>query len=76
VRATSKAAEHALAQLDAAARSDDSSSFFELARKALLQKFAARWQMSPDRITGAELKARLGTAAEDVERPFAQRLPR
>ena len=67
-RATSKSAERALAQLDAAAQSGDSSSFFEVARTALLQTFAARWQMSPDQITVAELKARLGPAGEDIER--------
>lgn len=70
-RATSKAAERVLAQLDAAARSGDSSSFFELARTALLQTFAARWQISPDQIVSTELQARLGTAGEDVERLFA-----
>jgi hypothetical protein len=70
-RATSKAAERALAQLQAAARSGDSSSFFDGARKVLLQTFAARWQMSPEQITAAELRGRLGTAGEDVERLFA-----
>jgi hypothetical protein len=67
-RTISKSAERALAQLDAAAQSGDSSSFFEVARTALLQTFAARWQMSPDQITVAELKARLGPAGEDIER--------
>ena len=58
-RATSKAVERALAQLDAAARSGDPVSFFEVARDALLQTFAARWQMSPDQISldGAESAA-------------------
>jgi hypothetical protein len=70
-RVTSKAAERVLAQLDAAARSGDPAAFFEMARKALLQAFAARWQMSVDRITGSELQARLGAAGEDVERLFA-----
>jgi hypothetical protein len=67
-RATSKSAQRALAKLDAAAQSGDSSSFFEVARTALLQTFAARWQISADRITVAELKARLGPAGEDIER--------
>ncbi len=67
-RATSKAAERVLAQLDAAARAGDSSSFFEAARTALLRTFAARWQMPAEQITVAELKARLGTTGEDVER--------
>ena len=70
-RTTSKAAQRTLAQLAAAARSGDTALFFEAARKALLQTFAARWRMSPDRITGAELKARLGTTGEDIERLFA-----
>jgi len=70
-RAISKAAESALAQLDAAARAGDSSSFYETARRVLLQTFAVRWRMSPDQITPAELKARLGTASEDIERLFA-----
>jgi hypothetical protein len=70
-RRTSKAAERALAQLDAAARSGDASSFFEVARNSLLQTFATRWQVSPDQITSTELKARLGTAGEDIERLLA-----
>jgi hypothetical protein len=70
-RASSKAAERALAQLDAAARAGDDSSFFELARNTLLQTFAARWQIPADQITFAELKARLGATGEDVERLFA-----
>jgi hypothetical protein len=67
-RATSEAAERALAKLDAAARTGDSASFFDVARKALLQTFAARWQMSPEEITVAELKSRLGGASNDIER--------
>ena len=67
-RATSKAAQRALAQLDAAARSGDAASFFDVARSALLQTFAEQWQMAPDQITVAELKARLGPAGEDIER--------
>jgi len=70
-RARSKAAERALAQLDAAARSGDTSSFFDAARRVLLQTFAAQWQMPPDQITVADLRGRLGTAGEDIERLFA-----
>jgi hypothetical protein len=70
-RATSKAAERVLAQLDAAARAGDVSSFFEAARETLLQTFAARWQMPADQITFAELKARLGRTGEDIERLLA-----
>jgi hypothetical protein len=70
-RTTSRAAERTLAQLDAAARRGDSSSFFDVARNALLQTFAARWQVPPDQVTFAELKSRLGTPGEDVEQLFA-----
>jgi hypothetical protein len=70
-RATTRAAERVLTQLDAAARSSDSVSFFETARNALLQNFAARWQIPADQITAAELKARLGTSGEDLQRLFA-----
>jgi hypothetical protein len=70
-RGTSKAVERILAQLESAARSGDSASFFGVAREALLQTFATRWQLSPERVTFPELKARLGSAGEDIERLFA-----
>lgn len=70
-RALSRAVERTLAQLDAAARSGDAASFFEISHKALLQTFADRWRMSPDQISSTELKARLGTVGEDVDRMFA-----
>jgi hypothetical protein len=70
-RSTSKAAERTLAQLHAAARRGDSSSFFEAARNALLQTFAARWHVPPDQVTSADLRSRLGAAGEDIERLFA-----
>ncbi len=67
----SEADQRALAQLDAAARSGDSSSFLELARQLLLQIFSERWQLPHDQITVAELQARLGTASAEIERLFA-----
>ena len=70
-RSISKAAERTLAQLAAAARRGDSSSFFDVARNALLQSFAARWQLPPDQVTFAELKSRLGMPGEDIEQLFA-----
>jgi hypothetical protein len=70
-RTTLKGAARTLAQLDAAARRGDSSSFFDGARNALLQTFAARWQVSTDQVTSVELRSRLGTAGEDIERLFA-----
>jgi hypothetical protein len=70
-RSTSKAAERTLAQLAAAARRGDSSSFFDVARNALLQSFAARWQLPADQVSFAELKSRLGMPGEDIEQLFA-----
>jgi hypothetical protein len=70
-RAHSKAVTRALARLEAAARSDDSSAFFAAARGTLLQTFADRWGMSIDQITSTELKARLGAQGEEIERLFA-----
>ncbi len=71
VDGASGAVERALGRLDAAAQAGDSPMFCELARQALLQAFAARWRIAQERITGAELKARLGPTGEDIERLFA-----
>jgi hypothetical protein len=70
-RASAKAADRALAQLDAAAHAGDSFSFFEAASRALLQAFAVRWQMPAEQITHAELKARLGPTGEDIAQLMA-----
>jgi hypothetical protein len=70
-RASSKAAGRVLAQLEATARAGNAASFFETARKTLLQTFAARWQIPADQISPAELKARLGATGADVEQLFA-----
>jgi hypothetical protein len=70
-RVNAKAHSRALAQLDAAAKSGDAASFFEMARQTLLQAFAARWGLPPDRVTPAEFPARLGAAGEQIERLWA-----
>jgi BatD DUF11 like domain len=70
-RMTSKAANRALAQIGAAARSGDSSLFFDSARSVLQRTLAARWQMAPDQITAVEVEARLGRDGEDIGRLFA-----
>jgi hypothetical protein len=70
-RTASKSAQRALAELGAAARTGDSATFFELARATLLPTFAARWHLSSEQITAAELKTRLGSASEAVERLLA-----
>jgi hypothetical protein len=71
VRTLSKSAERTLASLNAAARAGDAATFFELARAALVQEFTTQWHVPPERITAAELQARLGAAAEDVGRLWA-----
>jgi len=68
--AASKAVARTLARLAIAAQAGDAASFFEVARQTLVQTFAARWRISPDRITAAELQTRLGSVANDIEQLF------
>jgi hypothetical protein len=70
-RVTSQANARLLAQLNAAAKSGDSASFFEMAREALLQTFSTRWGMPRDQITAAVFPSRLGPASMEVERLWA-----
>lgn len=70
-RINSQANARLLSRLNAAAKSGDSASFFELARETLLQTFATRWGLPREQITPAEFSSRLGTAAEDIERLWA-----
>jgi hypothetical protein len=70
-RASSQAAERALAQLDAAARSGDTSTFLDAARALLLQDLAQRWQIPVEHITAEELDSRLGADAGEINRLFA-----
>jgi hypothetical protein len=70
-RVDSRANARLLAQLNAAAKSGDSASFFEMARETLLQTFSTRWGMPRDQITAAEFPSRLGPASTEVERLWA-----
>jgi hypothetical protein len=70
-RASSVATARALEQLAAAARSGDTSAFLDAARALLLQHLAQRWQMPAEHITTAELNARLGEDAGEINRLFA-----
>jgi hypothetical protein len=54
-------------QLDAAAHARDAAQFFELARGELQQQFAARWRLSPERITSDEVENRIGADAEILQ---------
>ena len=71
VRVTSKSAARALAELTSAARAGDVSAFLVLARTTLVQTLAARWHVSPEEITPAELHKRLGAGGEEIQKLFA-----
>jgi hypothetical protein len=64
-----RATKRALAQMEAAARTDNPALFFNSARAALQQTLAVRWQLAPDEVTAAEVQARLGD--DDVQQVFA-----
>jgi hypothetical protein len=66
----SKATRRALAQIEAAARDGDPALFFNSARLALQQSLAARWRLAPERVTAAEVQARLSDDA-DIRQLFA-----
>lgn len=72
-RGPSKAVQRALTQMAEAARIGDSARFFTSARRAVGETLAARWEMTPDRITAAEVDVRLGRDldGEDIRRLFA-----
>lgn len=60
-----------LKQLAAASNTGDTALFFNSARSALQRNLAARWHIAPERITGAEIDARLGADGEDIRQIFA-----
>jgi oxygen tolerance protein BatD len=69
-RIARRATKRALAQMEAAARSDNPALFFSSARAALQQTLAARWQLAPDEITTVEVQARLSDD-DDIQQVFA-----
>jgi hypothetical protein len=70
-RRGTRAAERTLTRLAAVARSGNSSLFLETARMALTQALAERWQLSAAQINSTELKTRLGSTGEEIDRLFA-----
>ncbi len=66
----SKTANRLLQQMESAAATGDSATFFSTARAALQESLAARWQLTPDDLTQDEVKARLGADAVEVRRIF------
>jgi hypothetical protein len=62
--------QRALTQMEAAARAGNAAVFFNAARDALQQTLAVRWQVEPEEVTAAEVRARLGDDP-DIEQLFA-----
>ena len=59
-----------LTQMEAAARAGNAAVFFNAARDALQQTLAVRWQVGPEQVTAAEVRARLGDDP-DIDQLFA-----
>ena len=60
-----------LEQMAAASTGGDAAAFFNAARSALQQILSARWPVSPEQITAAEIDARLdGSDREDIRQIF------
>jgi hypothetical protein len=70
-RRLSKAANRALAQVEAASRRGDAARFFSSARSALQQTLAARWRLEQDRVTSTEVNSRMGSEGHDILLLFA-----
>ena len=62
--------QHVLTQMEAAARAGNAAVFFNAARDALQQTLAVRWQVGPEEVTAAEVRARLSDDPE-MEQLFA-----
>jgi hypothetical protein len=56
----------ALERIDTAARAGDGAAVFVAARDAVRDQFAVRWNIAPDRVTEAEVAARLGAAGTTI----------
>jgi hypothetical protein len=69
-RFVAKKNQRVLTQMEAAARAGNAAVFFNAARDALQQTLAVRWQVGPEEVTAAEVRARLGDDP-DIEQLFA-----
>jgi oxygen tolerance protein BatD len=69
-RFVAKRNQRVLTQMEAAARAGNAAVFFNAARDALQQTLAVRWQVGPEEVTAAEVRARLGDDP-DIEQLFA-----
>jgi BatD DUF11 like domain len=70
-RAALKAANRVLAAMQAAARGGEVALFFGLARSAMQEVLAARWQMPAEQVTTAEVADRVGEEGEEISQLFA-----
>jgi BatD DUF11 like domain len=68
-RAASKSAQRLLAQIEAAARDGNTARFFNIARLALQQTLATRWDMPPEDVTAAEVRSR--SSDHDIQQVFS-----
>lgn len=62
----SKAVNRILQDMQTASRARDASLFFNIARNALTESLAARWQLAPENVTLDEVDARLGSAGAQI----------
>src|ERR1700723_243380 len=69
-RAAAKVNSRVLGQMEAAARARNPTVFFNVARDALQQILAVRWQVPPEEITADEVQSRLSDDAE-IQQLFA-----
>jgi hypothetical protein len=68
-RADSQTTQALLGQMEAASSTGDAPLFFNAARGALQRTLAVRWKVAPEKITLAEIDARLG-GGSDIRRVF------
>jgi hypothetical protein len=70
-RATLKAVNRVLAGMQAAARGADVALFFGLARSAMQEALATRWQIPAEQVTTAEVADRVGEDGIEIRQLFA-----
>ena len=69
-RFVAKRNQRVLTQMEAAARAGNAAVFFNAARDALQQTLAVQWEVGPEEVTAAEVRARLSDDP-DIEQLFA-----
>jgi hypothetical protein len=70
-RAALKAANRVLAAMEAAARGGEVALFFGLARSAMQEALAVRWQLPAEQVTTAEVADRVGEDGLEIRQLFA-----